>query len=136
MEDDLHDHACVVVTREGWIPVRTPEGKEKQQVKEFLKRRRVQSLTVPLDAAVGFYWMPVPGGYGTSLLDFVICYRGFFIAVETKRLGDKPTPRQQIIIDMIEKADAPAVWGDAAGIIVQLTKLFDNIDRIKYAIDP
>ena len=135
--DDLHDdHACVVVTREGWIPVRTPEGKEKQKLKEFLHQNRVQSLTTPLDKAVGFYWMPVPGGYGTSLLDFVICYRGEFIAVETKRLGDKPTPRQNIIINMIDQGGGVTIWGDADGIIVQLESLFRHLDEAIYALDP
>jgi hypothetical protein len=32
-----------------------------------------------------YYNMPVPYGYGKSMLDFVGCYRGLFFMVETKR---------------------------------------------------
>ena len=31
--------------------------------------------------------MPVPGGYSRRTVDFLICYWGRFIAVETKRPG-------------------------------------------------
>lgn len=133
---DLHDHVAVVVTRDGWISMQTPESKEKNLVKDFLHERRVQSLTKPIDKAIGFYWMPVPGGYGTSLLDFVICYRGVFIAVETKRLGDKPTPRQKVIIDMIVQGSGLVIWGTAREIIEGLTDAFHQLDEHQYAIDP
>ena len=76
--------------------------------------------------------MPVPGGYGTSLLDFVICYRGVFIAVETKRLGDRPTPRQKVIIDMITAGGGLTVWGTAAEIVDSLKGVFEGLDRQWY----
>ncbi len=54
----------------------TPEGEVKKEVKEYLK-----SL-----GHACWYYMPVPFGYGkTGVPDFIICYRGFFIAPETKR---------------------------------------------------
>jgi len=49
------------------------EADVKKAVKAFLKER-------------GAWWfMPVPGGYSRRTVDFLICYRGKFIALETKR---------------------------------------------------
>lgn len=53
-----------------------------------------------------FYTMPVPSGFGESTLDYLGCYRGRFFAVETKALGKKPTPRQQLIIESMKRAGA------------------------------
>jgi hypothetical protein len=63
----------------------TPEGKVKAAVKAVLARH------------TGLYhFMPVPYGIGESSLDFIICFRGVFIAVETKVPGKSMTPRQNI----------------------------------------
>lgn len=44
----------------------------KDRIKDFLNAR-------------GCYWyMPVPMGYGKSTVDFLVCYRGHFIGIETK----------------------------------------------------
>ena len=49
------------------------EADVKKAVKTFLKER-------------GAWWfMPVPGGYSRRTVDFLICYRGKFVALETKR---------------------------------------------------
>ncbi len=54
----------------------TPEGKVKKEVKEFL-----DSLGEDC-----WYYCPVPMGYGKrGVPDFIICYKGFFLAPETKR---------------------------------------------------
>lgn len=63
----------------------TPEGKVKAAVKSVLERY------------TGLYhFMPVPYGIGESSLDFIICFRGVFIAVETKVPGKSMTARQNI----------------------------------------
>ena len=109
--------------------MRTPEGKVKDKVKEFLHSRKVQSLTHPIKDAVGFYWMPVVSGMGSPFLDFVICYRGHFIAFETKAPGKFPTKRQDLIMDMIEAADGWVMWGDDPEKIVYcLARAFAEID--------
>jgi len=73
----------------------TPEGKVKKKVSQFLSG-------VP-----GIYYdMPVPGGYGASTLDYVGCYLGRFFAIETKKPGARPTPRQEQIISMMRRAGA------------------------------
>ena len=71
----------------------TPEGKVKQKVSALLK------VTLGL-----YYDMPVPGGFGGSTLDYVGCHRGEFFAIETKKPGGKPTPRQRQIISRMEAA--------------------------------
>lgn len=70
---------------------RTPEGKIKHQVRQLL------------DEFPHYRFMPVPSGYGETTLDFLICYKGQFIAIETKAPGKKTTPRQEMIIGSIEQ---------------------------------
>ena len=72
----------------------TEEGKVKEQVKKLLKAFGV------------YYHMPVQNGFGKMSLDFVACHRGFFIAIETKALGKKPTPRQLQTMAEMEAAGA------------------------------
>ena len=51
----------------------TPEGKVKDQIKKILKAR----------GAV--YCMPMGTGYGSAgVSDFIVCYKGYFIAIEAK----------------------------------------------------
>lgn len=65
----------------------TPEAKVKQKVKKMLAEFE------------GLYqhW-PVQNGMGSPSLDCIICYRGCYIAIETKAPGKKPTPRQELTI--------------------------------------
>lgn len=62
----------------------TPEGAVKAHVKAVLQ------------AYSAYYTMPVTGGYGRSgASDFLVCYRGFFIAIECKADATKKlTPLQ------------------------------------------
>ncbi len=72
----------------------TEEGKVKAKVKRLFKKYEV-------------YWhMPVQNGMGEPTLDFVACLRGFFISVETKAAGKKPTARQQITMAAMRAAGA------------------------------
>lgn len=60
----------------------TPEGKVKEAVKALLKE-------------YGAYkHMPVQNGMGEPALDFHVCHQGFYATIETKALGEHPTPRQ------------------------------------------
>jgi hypothetical protein len=48
-----------------------------------------------LTDAGAWYFMPVQCGYGRhGIPDFIACYHGRFVAIETKFNGRKPTPRQ------------------------------------------
>lgn len=71
----------------------TPESKVKLQVKRLLDKYKAR-----------YEFWPVPSGYGASSLDCIICYRGMFAAVETKRPGGKPTNRQKMVIRQIADA--------------------------------
>lgn len=71
----------------------TPEGKVKDKVKRLLKKYGA------------YYFMPVQTGYGSPTLDILACYKGIFIAIETKAPGKKPTARQELTIKEIRKAN-------------------------------
>ena len=66
----------------------TPEGAVKHQVDKLLA-----SYGPELDS-----FKPVQNGMGSPALDYIICYRGHHVEVETKAPGKKPTPRQEITI--------------------------------------
>jgi len=71
----------------------TPEGKVKAAVNRVL------------DEYKGTYkFMPVPGGFGASSLDYLLCVNGRFVAIETKAPGKKPTDRQKMVIGQIKRA--------------------------------
>lgn len=81
----------------------TPESRVKAKVKELLKK-------------YGAYWhCPVQNGMGAPSLDFIGCHYGDFFAVETKAPGKKPTPRQEMTMESMEKAGGRpfVVAGDA-----------------------
>jgi hypothetical protein len=83
----------------------TPEGKVKQQVKDFLQAREA------------YFFMPVQTGYGTPTLDFLGCYNGRFFAIETKAPGGKPTARQRFTIEEMKKSGAAVlVWDGVDGV--------------------
>lgn len=108
----------------------TEENKVKKGVKEFLHSQRVVPITKPISFPVGYYYMPVQTGYGSPTLDFIGHYRGIFFAVETKRLGDEPTPRQNVIIDAIRIPGGRAFWGDnVESIVNQLANFMAEVDR-------
>ena len=57
--------------------------------------------------AEGFFYMPVPGGFGlTGVSDFIICFQGRMIALETKAENKPATPTsdQKAFLDAIKKA--------------------------------
>lgn len=61
----------------------TAEGKVKLRIKKVL---------ADLNA---YYCMPATAGYGNSgVPDFLICFRGKFIAIEAKTIDNKPTALQ------------------------------------------
>ena len=62
----------------------TPEGKVKAKVIAILK------------AHGAYYFFPVTGGYGRSgVPDIIACLNGYFIGIECKANGNKPTALQE-----------------------------------------
>lgn len=92
----------------------TPEGKVKRAVNKLLDKY------TPLYR----YW-PVPNVYGASSLDCIVCYRGFFIAIETKAPGKKPTPRQHTMIDTMREAGGRVLVVDGPEGLAQLEEILE-----------
>lgn len=100
----------------------TPEGRIKAQVKRILDRYS------PMDK----YW-PVPGGLGASHLDFIGCYYGKYIAIETKAPGKKPTPRQVARLDSVHRAGGFAMVIDGVEGLQELEHLLGIIKAEYFA---
>jgi len=91
----------------------TPEGKVKKKVKEYL---------VSIGA---WYYMPVSNGMGRSgCPDILVCYKGRFMAFETKAPGKlkNTTPNQDREIEGINKAGGMAI-------------VVDDVEQVKEAIN-
>lgn len=94
----------------------TPEGR----VKAKLNRLLAKYETI-------YKFMPVPGGYGSSSLDYVLCVGGRFLAIETKAPGKQPTPRQHKIIEQIEAAGGLVfVFDGDEKCLREIKKVLDN----------
>lgn len=78
--------------------MKTPEGKVKDDIKAYLKE-------------IGaYYYMPVPMGYGAKSVDFFVCWRGWFVAIEAKRPdGPGPTKRQADVLQEVAEASGATV---------------------------
>jgi hypothetical protein len=87
----------------------TPEGKVKADVKKFLK-------------AVGcWYFLPVSNGMGqVGIPDFICCFQGRFVAIETKAPGkiSNTTANQDRVIYEIKLAGGSAI-------------VVDNVEQVK-----
>ena len=91
----------------------TPEGKVKKKVKEYLK-----------DIGA-WYYMPVSNGMGrVGCPDILVCYKGLFMAFETKAPGKikNVTPNQQREIDDIQRANG-------------LAHVVDDVEQVKDIIN-
>lgn len=72
----------------------TPEGRVKEAVRKFLRAKGV------------WFYQPVQNGMGqVGIPDFVCCYRGIFIAIETKAPGKLSgvTANQRRVLDQIKE---------------------------------
>ena len=85
------------------------EAGVKEDVKKWLAAHNIYNIRdiKRAETVNGFYYMPVQNGMGlTGVSDFIICYHGIMIALETKasNVKAKPTPDQKAFLDAIEKA--------------------------------
>lgn len=82
----------------------TPEGKVKSQVKKWLKAHNV------------WFYMPVAGPFAVhGIPDFVCCWDGDFIGIETKAEGKikNTTPHQDRVIKEINEHGGIAIVVDS-----------------------
>lgn len=80
----------------------TPEGRVKDKIKQILKDRHA------------YYYMPVTTCMGAPALDFIVCFRGYFLSIEAKAPGKRATPRQMNTIGKILQADGHAMVVDGS----------------------
>ena len=95
----------------------TPEGKVKKAVREFLRAKDV------------WFYQPVQNGMGqVGIPDFVCCYRGTFIAIETKAPGKLKgvTPNQQRVIDEIKAHGGLAVVVDSVDSLAPVFAILEE----------
>lgn len=93
------------------------EADIKKAAKAFLKER-------------GAWWfMSVPGGYGKRTVDFHICYRGVFVAMETKRPGKaEATPLQLKELYDVRQAGGYGIVENSVGLET-LRAVFTKIEN-------
>lgn len=83
----------------------TPEGKVKAKVSALLKKHGVE------------YAMPVQNGMGKQMLDYVCCWRGRRLDIETKKPGGVPTPKQrQTAVNMWRAGAKVFIISDGEGL--------------------
>lgn len=95
---------------------RTPEAKVKDACRKFLIERGA------------WFFMPVSNGMGqVGIPDIICCYRGIFVAIETKAPGKRSqtTPNQERVLEAIQKAEGFAWVVDNPN---DLRPLFNSID--------
>jgi hypothetical protein len=93
----------------------TPEGRVKDQVKKVLKANNI------------WYFMPAANGYGkVGVPDFICCWRGRFLAIETKAPGkrDATTANQKMQIMEIQKSEG---WALVVDDVEQLNEFINHV---------
>jgi hypothetical protein len=91
----------------------TPEGKVKGHVKKWLKDRGI------------FFYMPIQNGMGVvGIPDFICCWHGRFISIETKAPGKRnnTTPNQDQRMAEIREAGG-VTW------VVDDVKQLDELEK-------
>ena len=66
-----------------------PEAKIKDEIRKWLAEQGA------------YVFSPVQMGYGKQTVDLLVCWKGFFVAIEVKAPGKKLTNRQYLILDEI-----------------------------------
>lgn len=93
----------------------TPEGKVKEQVRRFLKEQRV------------WYYQPVQNGMGVvGIPDFVCCWHGRFLGIETKapgKRGDTTANQKRVLQEIADHGGYSLVVDDVA----QLKEFFNDV---------
>lgn len=98
---------------------RTPEAKVKDEVRKIFKDRDI------------WFYQPVQNGMGrVGIPDFICCWNGRMIAIETKAPGklDNTTPNQEKVMDEIRLAGGYAMVVDSGEL---LTKVLDAIQMVE-----
>lgn len=87
----------------------TPEGKVKDAVKKELRKRDI------------WFFMPMQNGFGVvGIPDFICCWDGLFLAIETKAPGKRTqtTPNQDRVIAEIKDHSGRAIVVDDVSQVI------------------
>jgi hypothetical protein len=103
----------------GGSEMRTPEGQVKADIKKLLDSYGAQL----------YYHMSVQTGFGRRTLDFLICYRGWFAAVEVKRKGGKGRLFQERLVEDIKKSGGAARIVDDVSEVESLLIAVNQLPR-------
>ena len=83
----------------------------------MIEKHVKDALRAYLKEIGAYYFMPVQTGYGATTLDFLICHRGVFYGVETKRPGiARPTPAQAVCMSQIVHAGGAVCLENSIGL--------------------
>ena len=85
-------------------------GVIEREVKKFIKE-----IVLELDPDADIF-MPVQTGYGAVDLDFIIGIKGYYLSIEAKANGKKPTHRQLQTIEKKVKAGCVALIIDESNL--------------------
>lgn len=100
----------------------TPEGRVKAQVRKLLAEFGV------------WYYQPVQNGMGqVGIPDFICCYRGVFLAIETKAPGKIKdlTANQRRVLDQIQANDGYALVIDDVEFLRDTLNAIVVIEKLK-----
>jgi hypothetical protein len=97
----------------------TPEGKIKRKVKQLLDN---------YEGRVYVEW-PVPHGYGSPSLDAWGAIHGTPFAIETKRPGGKPTPRQETTMEKMNVGGITTFVVSCDAELMVFARWLEVIDR-------
>jgi len=76
-----------------------------------------KALKSYLDEIGAYYYMAVPMGYGKHTLDFLVCHKGHFYGIETKRPGvDKTTLAQSCVMREIASAGGGVILENSVNL--------------------
>jgi len=94
----------------------TPEGKVKDAVKKELRKRDI------------WYFMPMQNGFGVvGIPDFICCWEGNFLAIETKapgKRGDTTANQDRVLTEIKDH------WGKAL-VVDDVSQLIEFLEYHK-----
>ena len=73
---------------------------------------KIQTSILRKLRATGGLWLKIHDIVTKALPDIVGCYQGLFVAIEVKRVGQKPTKLQAWVLSQVEQAGGIAIWID------------------------
>jgi len=98
----------------------TPEGRVKEAVKRELKKRGI------------WYYLPMQNGMGVvGIPDFICCWDGHFLAIETKAPGKLKnlTANQVKRQDEIKTAGGTAVTVDSVAMLKEILDVYEKVEK-------